>query len=87
MTGRSGQTWARMMPAVTLACYEIRVTGVLPPEALPSFQRRRVGTAARQTRLRGPLPDQRALPALLTRLEELGVQVLEVRRLRAGPAV
>ena len=82
---RTGQAWARMMPAITLACYEIRVAGVLPPEALPAFQRRRARSAA-ETQLRGPLPDQGALPALLTRLEELGVQVLEVRRLRAGPA-
>jgi hypothetical protein len=86
VSGRTGQAWALMRPAITLACYEIRVTGVLPPEALPAFQRRRVGPASRQTQLRGPLPDQQALPALLTRLEELGVQVLEVRRLRAWPA-
>jgi hypothetical protein len=86
MSRRTGRAWAAALPAISLACYEIRVSGVLPPEALPAFQRRRVGVAAPQTRLRGPLPDQRALPALLTRLEELGVQVLEVRRLRAGPA-
>jgi hypothetical protein len=86
MSRRTRRAWIPGKPAATLACYEIRVSGVLPPEALPAFQRRRV-RAAPQTRLRGPLPDQRALPALLTRLEELGVQVLEVRRLRAGPVV
>jgi hypothetical protein len=75
------------MPVHTQAYYEIRVMGVVPPAALPAFERRMVCAEPIETRLRGPLPDQGALPALLTRLEELGVQVLEIRRLLRGPVI
>jgi hypothetical protein len=68
--------------AVTSRYYEIRVSGVLPPEALVDFERL---TATVETVLHGPLTDQAALTGLLQRLELLGVQVVEVRRLY-GPA-
>lgn len=61
--------------------YEIRVAGVLPPEALLDFERLNASVAPVETVVHGPLRDQAALKGLLARLELFGVQVLEVRRL------
>jgi len=62
--------------------YEIRVAGVLPAEALLDFDRLTASVEPVETVVHGPLPDQAALQGLLARLETLGVQVLELRRLR-----
>ncbi|HSZ42314.1 MAG TPA: hypothetical protein VK817_20340 [Trebonia sp.] len=64
--------------------YEIRVAGVLPPEALLDFDRLTASVEPVETVVHGSLRDQAALQGLLARLEIFGVQVLEVRRLRAG---
>ena len=67
--------------------YEIRVSGVLPPEALLDFERLSASVHPVATVLHGPLADQAALHGLLARLEMFGVEVLEVRRFRdSGPA-
>jgi hypothetical protein len=63
--------------------YEIRVVGTLPPEALLDFERLRASVHQVETVLHGPLQDQAALQGLLARLETLGVQVLEIRRLQS----
>jgi hypothetical protein len=63
---------------VTSSSYEIRITGILPPEALLDFEEL---VASVETVVHGKLPDQAALHGLLARLELLGVQVMEVRRL------
>ncbi len=62
--------------------YEIRITGILPPEALLDFEELVASVEPVETVVHGQLPDQAALHGLLARLELLGVQVLEVRRLR-----
>jgi hypothetical protein len=62
--------------------YEIRVTGVLPPEALLDFDRLVASVEPVETVLHGPLRDQAALNGLLARLETFGVQILEIRRLQ-----
>ena len=62
--------------------YEIRVTGVLPPEALLDFERLTASVEPVETVVHGPLRDQAALNGLLARLETFGVQVLEIRRLQ-----
>jgi hypothetical protein len=62
--------------------YEIRVAGVLPPEALLDFDRLTASVEPVETVLHGPLRDQAALNGLLARLETFGVQVIEVRRLQ-----
>ena len=62
--------------------YEIRITGILPPEALLDFEDLTASVEPVETVVHGQLPDQAALHGLLARLELLGVQVLEVRRLR-----
>src|SRR5271169_7092390 len=61
--------------------YEIRVTGILPPEALLDFERLNASVEPVETVLHGPLQDQAALHGLLVRLHTFGVQVLDVRRL------
>ncbi len=68
--------------------YEIRVTGVLPPEALLDFEQLSASVEPVETVLHGLLQDQVALHGLLARLQTLGVQVVEVRRLHdpAPPA-
>ena len=63
--------------------YEIRVSGVLPPEALLDFERLTASVEPVETVLHGPLRDQAALHGLLARLETFGIQVLEIRRLQA----
>jgi hypothetical protein len=67
-------------PSVPSLYYEIRVSGVLPPEALLDFDRLNASVEPVETVLHGPLADQAALYGLLARLETFGVQVLEVRR-------
>ena len=69
-------------PAVASLYYEIRVVGTLPPEALLDFERLHASVHQVETVLHGPLRDQAALQGLLARLETLGVQVLEIRRLQ-----
>ncbi len=67
--------------SVTALHYEIRIAGTLPPEALLAFESL-TAVAPVETVLCGSLPDQAALYGLLARLETVGAQVLEVRRLR-----
>ena len=62
--------------------YEIRVAGVLPPEALLDFEELNASVQPVETVLHGPLQDRAVLHGLLARLEALGVQVLEIRRLQ-----
>jgi hypothetical protein len=66
--------------------YEIRVAGVLPPEALLDFDRLTASVEPVETVVHGQIRDQAALQGLLARLEAFGIQVLEIRRLRAGDA-
>jgi hypothetical protein len=61
--------------------YEIRVKGALPAEAITDFEELTAAPQPAMTVLHGPLADQAALYGLLVRLELLGVQVEEVRRL------
>ena len=68
--------------AMTSSCYEIRVTGLLPPEALLDFDRLTASIEPVETVVHGPLQDQAALNGLLARLEAFGMQVIEVRRLK-----
>jgi hypothetical protein len=66
---------------VTSSSYEIRITGIVPPEALLDFEDLVASVEPVETVLHGQLPDQAALHGLLARLEMLGVQIVEVRRL------
>jgi len=64
--------------------YEIRVAGVLPPEALLDYERLTASVKPVETVLHGPLRDQAALRGLLARFEAFGIQLREVRRLHTG---
>ena len=63
------------------AYYEIRVAGMLPSEILLDFELS-ADPAPVETVLHGPLADQAALAAFLTRLEDFGADLIEIRRLR-----
>lgn len=71
---------------MTWHCYELRIAGRLPPEALVDFELLTSTVESPATVVYGPLPDQAALTGLLARLEQLGVQINEIRRLRELPA-
>ena len=71
---------------VSSSYYEIRIAGVLPPEALLDFDRLTASVEPVETVVHGPIRDQAALQGLLARLEAFGIQVLEIRRLRTGDA-
>jgi hypothetical protein len=65
---------------MTATRYEIRVRGRLSDALLPSFP----DLSARvpvETVLSGPVEDQAALHGLLERIESLGLELVEVRRL------
>ena len=62
------------------AVYEIRVRGRLGPTVLGAFPTLGAEWRAPDTVLRGPLPDQAALHGVLAQIENLGLELLEVRR-------
>ncbi|MFC7361504.1 hypothetical protein [Nocardioides astragali] len=61
-----------------MAQYVIRVRGRLSAELTESFPSLEVVPAAPMTVLHGHLPDQAALGGVLTHLDLLGVEILEV---------
>ena len=61
--------------------YEIRVAGVVPQSVLIEIEGMRVVPCPVQTVIRGPVPDQAALLGIVHRLQGLGLDLLEVRRL------
>jgi hypothetical protein len=69
-------------PMVESAHYEIRMAGTLPPGALRDFAELSESVHTAHTVLYGPLEDQAALRGLFERLEILGADLLEVRRLQ-----
>jgi hypothetical protein len=66
------------------ATYQIRVSGTLPAELLTELGTLDVKVEPAETVLHGTLPDQSALFGLITRLQRLGLRLIEVRRLPAG---
>jgi len=62
--------------------YEIRVRGRLSDTVLSSFEELDARLAAGETVLFGPVGDQAALHGVLDRVRALGLELLEVRRLR-----
>lgn len=73
---------------VSPSYYQIRIVGMLPPEALADFEPLTASEEPVETVLHGQLRDQAALHVLLDRLQTFGVKVLEVRRMHSegGPA-
>ena len=59
--------------------YEIRVRGHLGPRMRRAFEALTAKTQGGDTLLTGWLPDQAALYAVITRLEALGLELVELR--------
>ena len=64
--------------------YEIRVRGRLSPSVLASFQGLTASVEPVETILSGPVADQAALYAVLTQVQSLGLELMEVRRVAAS---
>ena len=65
--------------------YEIRIRGRLSESLLAAFEGLAVTVAPVETVLHGPVLDQAALYGLLDRIQTLGLEVVEVRRLADEP--
>jgi hypothetical protein len=63
------------------ARYELRVQGVLEPRWSGWFEGLQVTSDGRETIIAGPVTDQAALHGLLAKVRDLGLELLEVRRL------
>ena len=63
--------------------YEIRVRGIPGETLLSAFPELHARTRNGDTVLVGALPDQSALHGALVRIEALGLELLEVRRVPA----
>jgi hypothetical protein len=61
--------------------YEIRVRGHLGPKMLRAFPALAAQTRGEDTLLTGCLPDQAAVYGVIARLEALGLELTELRRL------
>ena len=68
------------------ARYEIRVDSVLDDQWADWFGGLQLSNDGAQTVIVGPLPDQPALHGLLTKISDLGLSLISVRRLDAGEA-
>ena len=65
---------------------EIRLKGRLTPPLASEFERLHFSTALApvETMVEGPVDDDTALYGLLRRIEALGLEIIEVRRIDAG---
>ncbi len=61
--------------------YEIRVRGRVSEAALAAFEGMDADVATTETVLHGPVEDQTGLHGLLDRIQSLGLELVEVRRL------
>jgi hypothetical protein len=70
-------------PAVPTAraLYQLRVSGSIPADLVRDLEGVNMTIEPAQTVLYGTLPDQSALFGLLVRIHDLGLQLLEVRRI------
>ena len=73
----------RVVPA-PLPRYEIRIRGRVSDAALSTFEGMDADVASAETVLHGPVADQTGLHGLLDRIQSLGLELIEVRRLPAG---
>jgi hypothetical protein len=61
--------------------FEIHVRGALPADVLEELQGLTASVVPAETVLSGVVPDQAALYGILNRLQSLGLELVEVRRL------
>ena len=67
--------------------YEVRVSGLVPPDLVEGLDVAEVSTEPVRTVIRTTPSDQPALLGLLERLRVLGVELLEVRQLSEDVAL
>lgn len=65
---------------VSTAAYEIHIKGRVSAQLLAAFEGMEASEQAVETVLRGPVSDQAALHGLLDRIQALGLELIEVRR-------
>jgi hypothetical protein len=65
--------------------YEIRIRGRLSDSLLASFEGLTATVEPVETVLYGPVEDQSSLHNLVDRLQSLGLELVEIRRLPASP--
>jgi hypothetical protein len=61
--------------------FEIRIKGKVSEATLSAFEGLHYSVQPIETVLTGPVPDQAALHGLLERIQSLGLELVEVRRL------
>ena len=61
--------------------FEIRVRGAMTRDELEEFESLSAVAVPAETILMGPLPDPSALYGLINRLQSLGLELIEIRRL------
>jgi hypothetical protein len=67
--------------------YQLRVAGPIPADLIRDLEGLEIAVEPAETVLYGTLADQSALFGLLVRIHDLGLQLVEVRRLtEADPA-
>lgn len=82
MTRRAGvRAYGPEMTQAQSARYEIRVAGVLDDRWATWFNGLQLSGQGDETVIRGLLPDQPALHGLLTRVRDLGLSLISVRRM------
>ena len=80
----TGQKEANVNGASSPARYEIRIEGVLDSRWASWFEGLQVTSNGGETVISGQLVDQAALHGLLTRVRDLGLCLISVRRLDVG---
>jgi hypothetical protein len=80
LSGVAGQTVGHKEETMSPPTFEVRVAGVVPEEDLRDLQVVTHSTEGPSTVLYGEIRDEAALFGLLTRLRDLGIAVIEVRR-------
>jgi len=81
-TGEAGSPPRRSgFGAVSDSSYEIRIRGRVTRSLLDSFERMESELEPVETVLHGPVRDQAELHGLLDRIQALGLELIEVRRL------
>jgi hypothetical protein len=71
----------KLSEAVGVSAYEIRIKGRLSEQVRSAFEGMDGTLVEGDTVLRGPVRDQAALYGLLERIQALGLELVEVRRL------
>lgn len=71
---------------MTAKAFEVHVRGELSDEDLEDLEYLKARRVPAETVLRGVVPDQAALIGMLSRLQSLGLEVVEVRRVPDLPA-